>query len=226
MVLGAVLSLLVPAATLPENAILDYSGLPALRGASVRVMTHGVSLNVGDDGTVTVQSTTVYRNLSKKDSTAVVYIPRRRHSPASDGSAPDFVIQASWDRLPISLKATEPHVPDEPLTQAADLMASVPLKAEGTHALRIAYKTKFGKGGYGMDQRFVGYLLGGTQQIELLSLAYRYGGKTVFSLPTPTPNIGWEVGNSGVHTRRQPFTPNGVLTTIAFYPGDFSPIGK
>lgn len=208
---------------------LDYSGLPILNSAApYRVLTHGVTLDVGGavgrgpNGSVFVTSTTVYRHVGGAEKATIV-IPRHRQGEG----APDFDVTATWDNAPLQLQPSGSNLTGDtsPGTES-DLTATVPLRQDGTHALRISYSTQLQHMGYGANQRKMAYLLDGKQKIELLSIAYRYPAQVVFGLPAAEPDLGWQIGNKGVSARMADFTPPEQVSDIVFYPNSYKPIGK
>ena len=220
--------LLLLAQTSSQTA-LDYSGLPILNSAMpYRVLTHGVTLDIGGstgrgpNGSVFVSSTTVYRHQGGAEKATIV-IPRHRQG---DG-APDFDVTATWDNAPLELQPTTTNLSGDasPGTES-DLTATVPLRQDGTHALRISYSTSLQHMGYNGTQRKAAYLLDGKQPIELLSIAYRYPPQVVFGLPIAEPEEGWEIGSKGASARLANITPPNQVSDIVFYPNSFKPIGK
>ena len=220
------ISLLLAAQTAGGSG-MAYSGEPELNSfAPYRIVTHGVTIDLdaasggGPAGTATVNSLTTYRNQGGAGK-ATLILPRSQFGP----DIPTFDITATWDGQPIVLHNGQASRSDSPQITKEDLVASVPLKAQGTHALRVHLVVPVRKAGYGSVEYETGYGLNSDRPIELFSIAYRYPGHVVFGLPQVRPAMGWEVGNAGAATRKTGFTPAQPLTVIKFYPDSFGTIG-
>jgi len=212
---------------LPENPSFDYSGMPQLRTAErVDILSHNVTLDIDAtrEGFVDVSSTTVFKNTTKGTVKAVLIVPRRRFGDAMS-SFPGFDISASWDKTKLSLAPASDHGFSETIGKtvkySTDLSANVKLAPGATYGLRINYVVPLGKGGYEQKQCLVGYLFDGDKTIGQMNIAYRYGGKTVFSLPEAHPNLGWQIGEKGAFVRQSNYWPDNQLTFVTFYPGGF-----
>ena len=227
MITTAILMMSMFQAKLPENPSFDYSGMPQLRTAEkVDIVSHSVTLEIAGtkEGFVDVSSTTLFKNTTKYNVQATILVPRRRYGDAMS-SFPGFEINATWDQKKLPLVAASDHGFSETIGKtvkySTDLAAVVKLAPGATYGLRINYTIPIGKGGYEQKQKLVGYLFDGDKTVGQMNIAYRYGGKTVFSLPEARPNIGWQTGDKGAFVRKDDFFPDNQLTYIAFYPGDF-----
>lgn len=227
MITTAIALLMLGGQKLPENPSFDFSGLPQLRTPEkVDVLSHSVTLDIEatKEGYVDVSSTTVFKNNTSSPIRATLLIPRRRYGDAKS-SFPNFDITATWDKSPLKLIAASDHGFSETVGNvvkySTDLSSQVKLAAGSTYGLRINYQVPIGKGGYEQKQRLVGYLFDGDKTIGTVNITYRYGGKTVFSLPEAHPNLGWQIGNKGAFVREENYWPDNQLTFIAFYPGGF-----
>jgi len=211
----------------------DYSGLPMLKSPNpYRILTSTTNIDLqkaehggGPGSIVIVTSTTVYRNQGAAGQ-ATLTIPRHRVGGAGAG-APDFQITATWDNQPVTFQAAliTQTGSGEAIDVESDLTATVPIRSQGTHALRITCQEPLQQTGYGSVQYRTGYLLTGENPIEQMNVNYRYPPQVVFDLPTAKPDLGWQKGAKGVTIRKSNFVPAGQLTNIEFYPAGFKPIG-
>jgi hypothetical protein len=212
---------------LPDNPSFDYSGLPQLRTPErVDIISHSVTCEIDGtrEGFVDVTSTTVFKNMTKASIKATLVVPRRRYGDANS-SFPNFDITGTWDLKKLILTPASDHGYQEAngkvVKYATDLSAPVRLMPGGTYGLRLSYTVPIGKCGYEQKQKIVGYLFDGDKTIGQLNVTYRYGGKTVFSLPEARPNLGWQVGEKGAFVRQENYWPDNQLTYVTFYPGGF-----
>lgn len=227
MITTAIALAALAAQKLPDNPSFDYSGLPQLRTAEkIDFQTHSVTVDIGGvkDGYVDVSTTTVLKNTTANKVVATLIVPRRRLGDANSGQ-PAFDITATWDKKPLKLVPASDHGYSETVGKtvkyASDLSAKVTLAAGSTYALRIAYQTLLGKGGYEQKQRMTGYLFDGDKTISQLNIVYRYTDKSVFRLPEMHPNLGWQIGDKGAFVREENYWPDNQLTYLSFYPGGF-----
>ncbi len=227
MVTTAILLLAMQTSKLPENPSFDYSGIPVIRTAEkVEILSHSVTLEIDGtrEGFVDVTSTTVFKNTTKSTVKATVIVPRRRFGDAMS-SFPGFEITATLDKKAMPLTPASDHgfmeTMDKVVKYSTDLSAKIKLAPQATYGLKLTYAVPLGKCGYEQKQRMVGYLMEGDKAIGNLNITYRYGGKTVFSLPEAHPNLGWQIGDKGAFVRQENFWPDNQLTYVAFYPGGF-----
>ena len=214
-------------ATVQTGTSFAYSGEPILNSPSAyRVLTFGVTVNLngsakgrGSAGTATVDSTTVYRNQGEAG-TASLVIPQLQSGPA----ALDLGIVATWDGKPVTL-TTQPGSPSGGAVES-DLTASVALRTQGTHALRIHYVMPLQKIGYSGNRLKGVYLLNSKQPLGLFTFAFKYTPQVVFNLPNLKPNLGWQSALTGSAVRKVNFTPPDEPASIEFYPNGFAPIGQ
>jgi hypothetical protein len=197
-----------------------------------RVVTESVEIELGaasgggPDGTATVTSTTVYRNMGGNGSGHLT-IPQRRWARGQNGD-PSLDLSATWDGAPVQLAAAASASSTGPkgiVTVNKDLLGDVPLKDQATHVLKITFKEPLQKTGYGLNQFKAAYLLTAGQPIELFTMAFRYADQVVFRQPVATPRLGWQIGPKGASMRKTNWTPGDQIAAIQFYPYGFTPIG-
>lgn len=230
MLTSALLLMATVGMDVPENPSFDYSGVPSLPG--IEMKTHGVQIDMSTAKIATVSSTTVFKNESDAPVTATLSVPRRRIGDSQSGN-PTFSIGAAWDNQPLKLAPASAGEPSQKVGNdnksygyRSDLIAKVTFKPRQTCSLKISYSLPFGRCGYEQKQRIAAYVFDSANPIGLMSISYRYGGPTVFRLPTAFPtDWGWQIGTKGVFTRKENFTGGGELTYISFYPGGFENIG-
>jgi hypothetical protein len=208
------------------TAAYAFSGEPVLSSSfPYKILTYSVTITIDQEshgrasGTATVDTTTVYRNQGGAG-TGTLVIPEVFNGPA----VPDLGMTVTWDKQPVTLQpmATKPYGQD----QERDLNASVALRADGTHALRVHYTMSLQKAGYGANQFKLGYLMSDQAPIGLLTFAFKYTPASVFTLPNVMPDWHWQVGRSGASSRQVNFTPKKDFVTMQFYPNGFNQIGK
>lgn len=215
---------MLAALMLPTDTTLDTTGLPQLAAPTpYEIRGHNATIRV-EGNTVTIDSTTEYRNRGDAG-TGAILVPRRRTGDETSGQ-PTFTVEATWDKKPIALlpvaaRGTTERVNARESRYASDLAASVPLGKQATHALRLHATLALGHTGRSPQKRIAGYLLEGGVPFRVLNLAFKYGPPTVFDLPNVAPNYGWQVGTHGAFVRKTNYTPNGDVASIAFYKGGF-----
>jgi hypothetical protein len=203
-----------------------YSGEPILTSSMpYKLVSYSVSMNIDTNqrgratGTVTVDSTMVFRSEGPAG-TAALSIPVIQGGP----SAAELDIKAAWDKRPLNLQ-TQPSKPMG-AEMESDMSASVPLRAQGTHALRVHYTMPLQNVGYSGNEFQVSYLMNSNAPAGLFTFGIKYSPDSVFNLPTISPNLGWQIGRNGAAMRAVNFTPPNGPVTMQFYPNGFKQIGR
>jgi hypothetical protein len=209
---------------LPENASVEYSGIPQVTGGQVTFVSHSATLELYKDY-AWVTSTSQFHNEGGLGAVTIT-IPRGRLGMPNSG-APAMSISATWLNAPLNLtpRPTSNTASGKITTFTNSLTGSAPLKAGGSYALRISYRVPLGRAGFDRKQLLAAYGLSSPVPIGTLNVTYRYAKGVVFRLPEPKPAIGWQVGDRGAFVRIANYDGATDLSYLLFYPGGFGNIG-
>lgn len=219
------------ASPFPKNPDFDYSGIPMFDapGDMLQVRSHSATIEVGETF-ADVATVTELRNLSGNTLRVHVTVPRYRLGPGTP-KAPDFNISASINKHPLTLEP--PQVRGGPLMLIGDavqrhneLQTTLYLAPNTSYGFRTSYRVPVGRAGVDHKLRLVGYALARSFPIGNLSISYRTAAASVFHLPRPLPDLGWQIGPRGAYAKLSNFTPHGQVTYVTFYSGGFEDIGN
>jgi hypothetical protein len=222
--LAAIAVFLVVQTPLPENASVEFSGIPQVSGGKLIFVSHSATLELYKDY-AWVTSTSQYHNEGGAGSVSIT-IPRGRLGQPNSG-APSMPITATWVNAPLNLAAGPPaSMQNGRITMFSNsLRGSGSLKAGGSYALRVSYRVPLGRAGFDRKQLLAAYDLTSSAAIGTLNVTYRYAKGVVFRLPEPRPEIGWQVGDRGAFVRIPSYDGGSDLSYLLFYPGGFGNIG-
>lgn len=215
-----------------SHASFQYTGIPVFSGvpdSSFQLRGHSANLELTDKD-LRVSTVTEIKNLTNKPITLTVTIPSRREGDeesgyphfgmnllfgSSVGSGSD--IATKWSA---NGKRKQPR-DGKAVHYSMDMEATITLGANATGAFQTRATIPLGRAGFDWKMRATGYLLSGNHPIDQVSISYRTHSGVVFRLPQVRPDLGWQIGASGAHTRQTNFVPGNRISWISFYPGGF-----
>ena len=235
---------LVPFVLQSSNLTGAYTGIPALadaNGLAVAMQTHGVTVRLGH-GTVSSSSVTVVRNSSAKAGTIAIQIPNHVRQAGTMGALQGVdPSSVSWDGKVLNPNAdlwTNEINVNALISKDGGYTIKVPVKAKGTHSLKIAWQYDILTSGMRGSVDNLVYDVsgastwpGGIGQFRY-SIQYVYGpmpgakGKTspvspVFAVEKTIPASGWQVGANGAFFGANNYRPGNGVLNFAFHPNGF-----
>jgi hypothetical protein len=219
--LALAVALLFVQTPLPENASVEYSGIPQVTGGQVTFVSHSATLELYKDY-AWVTSTSQLHNDGGAGAVTIT-VPRARLGMPNSG-APTVPVSATW-LLNLTPGPTSSTINGRITSFTNSLIGSAPLKSGGSYALRISYRVALGKAGFDRKQLLSAYGLSSPVPIGTLNVTYRYAKGVVFRLPEPKPEIGWQIGDRGAFVRIANYDGATDLSYLLFYPGGFGNIG-
>jgi hypothetical protein len=193
--------------TLPNNALVDYSGIPTVTGGNITIQSHSVTLTMAKDH-IDVSSLTLVKNNGPAGQVGIS-LPQFK---SGDGPvrAPGF--KATWANNPLTLAGQARS--DEPLKPWTSTGSMVNL---GTYALRISYTLPMGKCDLGHKEFLAAYDLTSPVPIGTLMVTYSYGKGVLFHDPELKPSLGWQIGERGAFLRVDGYDGKAGLSYFASY---------
>ena len=206
----ALAAALVLQSGLPEKAVVQWSGVPAISGANVHIQFHNVTLTVYKTY-VDVSSTTLVKNDGGPGPATIRIF---QNQAGGTGLSP-VPTTATWAGKPISFGG---WVGSRGASVSA---ATASMQNQGSYALRVSYRVPIGVSGFDHKQRVVAYDLESPMPIGTLMATYSYAPGVVFHLPELSPDLGWQIGPKGAFVRINNYDGKAGLSSCAFYPGGF-----
>jgi hypothetical protein len=232
MIATLALALTLQAPTnVPGDAEVIYALMPEVNGgggARLEQTIHSVTTTLSKNAAA-YETLSVYKNTAGASGTASIVVPFESWRYGF-GDAID--VQAYWDdrRIqPVGNPSIVAPNPDGGPVGRYSWTFNVPVKARGTHSLRLKYKLPIGVSGIDREERLVAYRVADLDQssaLEQFRMAVKFNDKTVFAPIESKPDWGWQVGKDGAYLKLdgKPSDRSAVLT-YRYYPAGFADIG-
>ncbi|MFI5387067.1 MAG: hypothetical protein ACHQ50_13215 [Fimbriimonadales bacterium] len=201
--------------TLPEKAVVAYSGIPKITGQNIAIQSHTVTITVSKEF-ADVSSLTLIKNNGAAGN-AVILIPG--FQTAGTASVPS--VSATWTNIAVPLLREPMMSIPEARNPSVRFSGSGPMQNLGTYALRISYRLPIGRSGFDHKQYLGAYDLTSPVPIGTLMVTYNYAKGVVFHEPEAGPNLGWQVGEKGAFVKVVNYDGKAGLSYCAFYSGGF-----
>lgn len=206
----ALAAALVVQTGLPEKAVVQWSGIPAISAPTTHIQFHNVTLTINKTY-VDVASTTLVKNDGGPGVASIAIY----QSQLGGTSLPPVPVTATWAGKPLAIAGWSGS------RGASAATTSAPMLNLGSYALRISYRVPIGISGFDHKQRVAAYDLTSAAPIGTLMVTYAYAPGVVFHLPDMGPNLGWQIGPKGAFVRINDYDGKAGLSSCAFYPGGF-----
>jgi len=208
-------ALALQTSTLPEKAIVEYSGVPTVTGQNIAIESHSVTITLSKQF-ADVSSLTLVKNNGPAGNASI------RIPGFVEGKGPtDLSPTATWANAPLALKSDLMMGIPENRNPFVRFTGSGPMQNLGTYALRIHYKVPLGRAGLDHKQFVAAYDLTSSAPIGTLMVNFTYAPGVVFHEPEAGPNIGWEIGLKGAFVKLTNYDGKAGLSYCAFYSGGF-----
>lgn len=206
---------------------VSWTGTPVWQSGSpdaahVRTVFHKVGINLTAT-TATYTAKTLYKNTGDKPLSAQVLVPVIGKDGTEDWL--DTSVTGKWgDANVASIGKVEF---DNGVKNVVWYGFKVTMKPGEWKAFESRLSRPLNKAGEGLAERFVTYLVQpGTDQWEQFQIAINYPKGLVFQTVTVSPNMGWQIGDTGAFYSKKDWTPGMTSFRMQFYPGTFEKIGR
>jgi hypothetical protein len=243
---------LLAAATIapPVNLTGSYTGLPGLAnpsGLNLSVQGHSVTVKLFLFECAS-ESLTLMKNNSASEGSVTFSVPIRLRRAMGPGAFKAAALTGTWDKVPIRFTATplSQRMTDDGLYDFDGwAKATVQVKKNATHALRLAWTGDLLNAGVDLKQRGLAYDMSqaGTWPGGIAAFNYSVRYQKTVNAPTrivPDPKTinspvfavtasepaGWQIGSSGAFWPKRPLGQRDTQTLVfTYYPHGFGDIG-
>lgn len=167
----------------------------------------------------TLDSVTLFRNMTDKPVEGVVLIP----IVYSGSYVNPANVRALWSDQTVSAEPmTQPITPGSTMY----MRYRVSMRPYGQHSLKFQTVLPVARVGLDAEERLVSYkLVDLPYTIQYFNYAIRYEADLVFRVIGAQAYQRWQIGRTGAFLKRDNIRPDGQVVNFRYYPGGFDPIG-